>query len=144
MGRKGFTLTEVLMAVVVVGILASAAVANYRTAILRARFDAARVVLMQIYQGEQYYRDSVSTSGNAYVAPATDAEWRNFLNMDNPNIGSPILYTIAPGVAPPSFTATARFGAAAPFVFQGINDSKTLCPPTAVSSCSGGAMWNRP
>lgn len=55
MRRDGFTVTEVLVAVTIVGILAAASVAFYATALQRERWDAARDILRTIYTGEQMY-----------------------------------------------------------------------------------------
>lgn len=55
MGRRGFTITEILIAVTLVGIVAGASVGYYATAVQRSRWDAARDVLLTIYTAEQAY-----------------------------------------------------------------------------------------
>lgn len=126
MGRHGFTLTEILIAIAIVGIVSSAAVVNYGVATQRSQFDAARAVLLTIYDGEWRYFNTVSfgtafrsigtpvcAAGAAGAACRTD--WRNNLGMDNPNMvaGQAVSYgVVAGGVAPNfTFTATATYGA---------------------------------
>ena len=134
MGRKGFTLTEVLMAVLVIGILASAAVANYRTAILRARWDVARNVLLQLHNAEQYYRSTVATApADVYLPTAglTPAQWRDWLAMDNPSDAVVTYAVLTPTTT--TFTATATIPSAQS---QTVNQDRVFC----AAPCT----WGRP
>lgn len=139
MGRRGFTLTEVLIAVTLVGILASASVANYVTAVQRTRWDTARQILLQIYDGENQF----FAANNAFVGPITCAtlqdggvgvvSWRRSLNMDHPcppGVVNPVTYAVAL-IAGPGFTVTATNVAAA--TTQTIDQNRTF-----------GGTWVRP
>ena len=104
MGRSGFTLTEVLIAVTIVGILSATAVANYGSAVARSRYDTARAVLGNMYQGQRTYCAAPLNTGAGAVAPlgsegtgftgtitaacataACRTQW-NALGMENPNL----------------------------------------------------------
>ncbi len=56
--HKGFTLIELMVVVVIVGILAALSVSMYRTASDKARYAGAKIWLKRIYQAlEEYYYD---------------------------------------------------------------------------------------
>lgn len=103
--RRGFTLTEVMMVIIIIGIMATMALPSYNKTVEREYFRGAQDMLQAIYAGEQVF----FTVNNAYRAqPATLAEWRDELYMDDPNIpaGGPVTYAID-GVTATTFTATA-------------------------------------
>ena len=103
MTRAGFTLTEVLITVIIIGILATAALANYGSAVGRVRYDTACTVLQQIYEGEWRY----NAQFNVFVARdggSTIAQWRDALNMDKP-AGTVVAYNGA--ITVPGFSANA-------------------------------------
>lgn len=149
LGRAGFTLTEVLVAVTIVGILSAAAVANYGAAVGRARFDAARDVLLKIYDGEWKYNNTVANGLNFYPNPAATLSlnctpggtWvacnnptRNNLFMDAPSTpSSAVSYQVQS--VPGGFTATATYvGTGAT---QTIDQDKQFCG-------GGACTWVRP
>ena len=106
MTRGGFTLTEVLITVIIIGILATAALANYGSAVGRARYDTACAVLQQIYEGEWRY----NAQFNVFVArdaASTLVQWRDALNMDKPT-GTVVAYNAA--ITAPGFNANATSG----------------------------------
>ena len=155
MGRSGFTLTEILVSITLVGILAAAALVNYTKAIRRARWDIARQVLIQIYDGEMKYYNTVSgntifhVSINTAGAPCLGGggpgtcvdDWRDNLFMDNPNeaVGQPVTYSI--GFTPTGFLALATFG---PAGSQTIDENRQLCPTPPGTAPGPGCLWTRP
>jgi prepilin-type N-terminal cleavage/methylation domain-containing protein len=89
MERRAFTLIEVLIAITIVGIVSSIAVGQYGTAVARARWDAARDILLSIYSGEQtyntlngFFRGGLNENTNNMAA------WREIF-IDDPNYKNP-------------------------------------------------------
>jgi prepilin-type N-terminal cleavage/methylation domain-containing protein len=109
MNKRGYTLTEVLIAVILVAILAAMAIPNYRRTIETQRWNTARDSLLAIYAGEQVY---ASLHGGDYFATNSAASmdtWRDNLHMDNPALDATVTYTINVDNTdnPPTFTASA-------------------------------------
>jgi prepilin-type N-terminal cleavage/methylation domain-containing protein len=67
--RRGFTLIELIMVVIVIGVLATIAVPQYMTATERAKGGKAKNALVLISQGEKLLRAET----DAYAAYATKA-----------------------------------------------------------------------
>lgn len=114
MSRQGFTLTEVLVTIVIIGILASASLVYYGTTIQRSRWDAAHQVVQTIYDAEQQYF-SVNDVYTAASCASPQTTWRSQLNMDHPCPGaSPsVTYNITVAGSGPTatFNATATYNA---------------------------------
>jgi type IV pilus assembly protein PilE len=106
MGSKkaGFTLTEVLMTVIVLGVLASLAVPVYTTALEQSRSNEALANLNVIYSAEQIYLLNNNTFWPAGAMDNVIADMNTNLNIGL----STQYYTI-------SVTANAGTGAAATF-----------------------------
>jgi len=101
MSRRGFTLIELMMVVIVVGILASMALPQYTKTKERTYWREAQDILGAIYAGEQTY----FTGNNSYYAPGT---WSTIF-MDNPNGATPVTLSV-PSAAATTFTASAARG----------------------------------
>ena len=89
--RRAFTLIEVLVAITIVGIVSSIAIGQYGSTVGRARYDAARNILLSIYAGEQTYKAlnnqyHPSNMNNAQTSGMTNT-WRE-IYVDNPNVPS--------------------------------------------------------
>ncbi len=113
--KKGFTLLELMMVVVVVGILVAFAVPNYEKAVELQRWRTARDLLMTIHYGQRaYFFASPSpgtycdVTGGSASCCASATCW-NSIHMDDPNLASVrITFTsTAIGGPPSTFTATA-------------------------------------
>ena len=135
----GFTLTEVLITVVILAIVAAAAVANYGVTVQRARFDAARAVLVKIFEGEKFYYSTLSAAGAFTATPASAQLWLNDLQMDIPNNAN-VTYTITQPGGAGTFTATATF--VGPGTTQTIDQARTLVP--VVPGACAAPTWCRP
>ncbi len=108
--QHGFTLTEVMITVVIIGILAAIALPNYRRMIELGYLREAQDLLMTIYNGERAYSFANNSQYYDVIAEAPPStEWRT-IYMDNPNLGSiPVDFSVtAVGGASPTFTATAQ------------------------------------
>jgi type IV pilus assembly protein PilE len=99
--RNGFTLVELLVTVVIIGILLGIAVPSYRQYVIRGKRSAGQAVMMDIASREQQYllanrayADKATLEANGYVLPAEVAE--NYTWDVQPG---------APGL-PPSFEIT--------------------------------------
>lgn len=67
--RKGFTLIELIIVIIIVGILATIAVPQYLKATERAKGGKAKSAMALIAQGEKFYRAEIDT----YVITGVDA-----------------------------------------------------------------------
>ena len=86
---KAFTLVEVLVVVVMIGIITALALPSYTKSIEKSRARSAWKVLKNIRNGERIVK---SESGSFLaisetVAPTADTDW-NKIQMDNPNRAS--------------------------------------------------------
>ena len=84
--RAAFTLIELMMVVVVLGILASLAYPSYQRAIERAYWREAQDLLLTTYYGERAYFLRNSTYKGP-IAPTSTADWQAIF-MENPNVAS--------------------------------------------------------
>jgi len=103
--RKGFTLLELLIVVIVIAILATFAVPQYLTAVERTKASKAKHALSLIAQAQKMYRANEDT----YVAVADGGfeaglgDYVELVDVDNDTDWD---YEVA-GVAADAFTATA-------------------------------------
>ena len=134
----GFTLMEVLMTVVLMGILASMAVPSYTRVVERGYWRSAQDILQTLYAGEQVY----FTVNNAYQAIPPGA-WST-IYMDDPNTSTPfvgrVTFTItAAGVGPgATFTATANRGGGRVMT---MDQTHQLCTGPPATACG---TWPQP
>lgn len=93
---SGFTLIEMMMTVVIIGVLAAVAIPAYMKARERTFWRSAQDLLLAIYGGERSYflvNDAYHNVDEAAADPM--AEWRK-INIDNPNLPSiPVAYDVA-------------------------------------------------
>lgn len=96
---KGFTLVELMVAVVIIGILASIVVPSYQDYLRKGRRAAAQAVMMDVAQKQQQYL----LDARSYAADLST------LNISVPaDVTKYYTITLAVGDgAPPTFTATA-------------------------------------
>lgn len=82
---KGFTLYELMLAITLIGILATLAVPGYTRMVERARVKEAQAILQTIFQAERIYRlDQVNDTGQNTFG--TGAQLSGARYMDDPNL----------------------------------------------------------
>ena len=108
--HSGFTLTEVMITVGILAILAAMAVPMYQKTMERSYWRGSQDMLQTVYAGEQVFW----TANDTYTNPAACAPVWRCIYMDNPNTGSnmPVAFSVtSPGGAwKTKFTSTASRG----------------------------------
>ncbi|MDP1606496.1 MAG: type IV pilin protein [Rhodocyclaceae bacterium] len=101
---KGFSLIELMIAVVVVGILAAIAVPSYQSYVVKGNRAAAQAFMMDVENREKQYL----LDARAYLSVADNASFVN-LGMTVPtDVSKHYAMSIsAPAATPPTFTITA-------------------------------------
>lgn len=124
MDERGFTLSELMIVVVVIAILAAVAFPNFQRAVEQGHWRAANDILHTVYSGEQVYR----TSNNTYVNPAgcgaPTGPWR-CIYMDDPNGVLPMTFAVVAGANTFTVTAT-RNGGPCNGMTQTLNENRVL------------------
>jgi len=97
--QKGFSLIELMIAVVIVGILAAIAVPSYQSYVMRGNRAAAQAFMTDVASREKQYlldaRSYASDLATLGMSPPTEVS-RHYTSI-----------TIAVSAAPPAFTITA-------------------------------------
>ena len=107
--NRGFTLIEILVVMVVIGILAAIAVPSYQSQMRRGTRSAAQALMMDIANKEQFYLQSFRTyfdcaspctNMTAIGIPALPQEVTNFYNLkiDKDDVALPPTFIITAAV----------------------------------------------
>ncbi|MEW5701371.1 MAG: prepilin-type N-terminal cleavage/methylation domain-containing protein [Candidatus Zixiibacteriota bacterium] len=103
--NKGFTLIELMIVVVIIGILAALAIPRFMAATSKSKTSEAKQILKQIYVMERAYRQEYDTYwGNGITADATNGN--NFSRI-GVQVGASARYSYAMVAAATTFTCTA-------------------------------------
>ena len=107
-GEKGFTLIELMIVVVIIGILAALAIPRFMRATTKSKQSEARQVLKQIYSMQRAYRQEYNTYGlNGINASAAAPTGFSRIGVD---IMSTARYSFGMVAAANTLTCTATSG----------------------------------
>ena len=107
LNNRAFTLTEILITIVILGVIAGLATPTYFKSVEQSRVNEATVNLNAIYMAQKIY--ALNNSGNFWNGGANPAvaTINSTLNIDiNPQYYPVISITAANGGNPKTFTAT--------------------------------------
>ena len=99
-----FTLAEMMVIIVIIGLLAAAAMPSYVKSMERARWRAAGDVLRTIYAGERVYW----TRENEFIGDLAAGDDWSVIFTDDPNINNPLVVVAVGPAAGTGATATFR------------------------------------
>ena len=109
-GEKGFTLIELMIVVVIIGILAALAIPRFMRATTKSKQSEARQILKQVYSMQRAYRQEYNTywtpAGPASAVPAQQGAFARIGVDIMPNAR----YTFTMVAAANTFTCTATSG----------------------------------
>jgi type IV pilus assembly protein PilA len=105
--NKGFTLIELMIVVVIIGILAALAIPRFMRATTKSKQTEAKTILKQIYTMEHAYRQEFNLYWGDGISAAAGATGGNFARI-GVDIGATARYTYTLAAGANTFTCTAN------------------------------------
>ena len=105
--KKGFTLLEIIIVIIIVGLLTALALPNYFTMLYQGAANAAQNNLITIYNAQKSYYLSPAGNGTYYNSSSNN-DLTNINTVFNLNITDPSFQYTCVTAAGPSYTCTAK------------------------------------